>query len=163
MALYGASIAVVLPDHRRHQIETWDDADIPADFRLGVVNEDLIIPAKRQLPDVEIEMVPSIRSFFTDDDSNFDGLIMAAEEGAAWNVLYPEHTVVVPQPIVQRPVGMAVRSGDLEWIRFLDGWLEFERLDGSLERLRKFWIEGGGTQKVNRRWSVIRDVLHWLP
>ena len=39
----------------------------------------------------------------------------------------------------------------------------FERLDGSLDRLREYWIEGGGTKKVEPRWSVMRNVLGWLP
>ncbi len=42
---------------------------------------------------------------------------------------------------------MAVRSSDEEWLRFLDRWLDFERLDGSLDRLRTYWIEGGGTEE----------------
>ena len=72
-------------------------------------------------------------------------------------------TVVVPKPIVQRPINMAVRSTDGDWLRFLDRWLDFERLDGSPERLRSYWVEGGGTQKRPPRWCVLRDVLHWIP
>ena len=83
--------------------------------------------------------------------------------GAVWNILYPEHTVVVPQPIVQRPVSMAVRSGDAEWLRFLDRWIDFERMDGSLDRLHSYWVEGGGTEQRQPRWCLLRDVLHWLP
>ena len=110
-----------------------------------------------------IEVIDSFRSFFTRQRSDLDGLVIAAEEGAAWNVLYPEHAVVVPKPVTQRPVGMAVRPSDADWLRFLDRWLDFERMDGSLDRLRSYWIEGGGTQKSSPRWCVMRDVLHWLP
>jgi Na+/H+-dicarboxylate symporter/ABC-type amino acid transport substrate-binding protein len=158
-----ATIAVVLPDHRRGEFDTWDDPHMPPDLRLAVVYEDLAAAARRQLPNTEIVVIDSFRSFFDRSHEDLTGLIIAAEEGAAWNVLYPEHAVVVPKPIVQRPVGMAVRSTDLEWLRFLDGWLEFERLDGSLDRLRTYWIEGGGTKKRAPRWCVMRDVLRWLP
>ncbi len=58
---------------------------------------------------------------------------------------------------------MAVRVHDADWVHFLDRWLDFERLDGSLDRLRVYWVEGGGTQKQPPRWCVLRDVLHWLP
>ena len=107
-------------------------------------------------------LVDSTRAYFLADPSDLDGLIIAAEEGAAWNVLYPEHAVVVPKPIVQRPVGMAVRSSDADWLRFLDRWLDFERLDGSLDRLRVYWVEGGGAKEKPPRWCVIRDVLGWV-
>jgi hypothetical protein len=88
---------------------------------------------------------------------------MAAEEGAAWNVLYPEYAVIVPQPVVQRPVSMAARSNDADWLRFLDRWLDFERSDGLLDRLRVYWVEGGGTHDRPPRWCILRDVLHWIP
>jgi Na+/H+-dicarboxylate symporter/ABC-type amino acid transport substrate-binding protein len=158
-----ATIAIVLPDHRRNEFDTWDDPRMAKELRLAVVHEDVAIAARRQLPDIEIVAIDSIRSFFTGQDSDLNGLLMSAEEGAAWNVLFPEHTVVVPHPVVQRPVGMAVRSSDTEWLRFLDRWLDFERMDGSLERLRVYWVEGGGTQKRAPRWCVVRDVLHWVP
>ena len=158
-----ATIAVVLPDHRRGEFDTWDDPQMPPDLRLAVVYEDFAVAARRQFPNAEIVVINSYSSFFNRSNDDRTGLIIAAEEGAAWNVLYPEHTVVVPKPIVQRPVSMAVRSTDLEWLRFLNGWLEFEQLDGSLDRLRTYWIEGGGTKERAPRWCVMRDVLHWLP
>jgi ABC-type amino acid transport substrate-binding protein len=158
-----ATFAVVLPDHRRAEFDTWDDPQMPADMRLGVVYEDVAVAARRHLPNVQIVVIDSIASFFSENPNDLDGLIIAGEEGAAWNVLYPEHAVVVPQPIVQRPVGMAVRLTDADWLRFLDRWLDFERLDGSLGRLRAYWIEGGGTQKRLPRWCVLRDVLQRLP
>jgi ABC-type amino acid transport substrate-binding protein len=158
-----ATIAVVLPDHRRREFDTWDDPDMPSDLRLAVVYEDLAVAARHRLPNAEIVVIDSFRSFFDGSASDLDGLIIAAEEGAAWNVLYPEYAVVVPTPVIQRPVGMAVRSTDLELLGFLDRWLDFERLDGSVDGLRIHWIEGGGAQKREPRWCVMRNVLHWLP
>ncbi len=158
-----ATMAIVLPDHRRGEFETWRDSSIPNDIRLGVVSEDLAIAARREMPQVEIVVIDSIATFFEGNHQKLDGLIITAEEGATWNVLHPDHAVVTPNPIVQRPVAMAVRSDDTEWISFLNSWIDFERLDGSLDRLRRFWIEGAGAQQKPPRWCVMRDVLHWLP
>jgi hypothetical protein len=131
-------------------------------MRLAVVHEDIVAAAQRMLPQVEIVTLDSYGSFFR-GDQEVDGLLIPAEEGAAWNVLHPEFTVVVPKPETKRPVSMAVRMNDEEWLGFLDRWLDFERLDGSLQRLRVYWIEGGGTRKKQPRWCVMRNVLHWLP
>jgi ABC-type amino acid transport substrate-binding protein len=157
-----ATIAVALPDYRRSEFDSWDDPHMPAGLRLGVAQPDLAAAAQRRLPNVTIVQIDSAKDFFARLRDDLDGLLMAAEEGAAWNVLYPEHTVVVPQPIVQRPVGMATTAGDTEWIRFLDRWLEFQRLDGAIDRLRAYWVEGGGVHEDEPRWSVIRNVLHWV-
>jgi len=158
-----ATIAVLLPDHRRSEFDNWDDPNRPSDLRLGVVYEDMAMAARRQLPDVEIVVIDSFPGYFSGHYADLDGLLLPAEEGATWNVLYPEYTVVVPKPVVRRPVSFAARSADTDWIRFLDRWLDYERLDGSFERLRKYWIEGGGTRREQPRWSVLRDVLHWVP
>ena len=161
---YGtATMAVVLPDHRRSEFDTWDDPQMPANLNLAVVYTDLADAARRQLPNFNFVAIESFRAYFTEQRDDLDGLIVAAEEGAAWNVLYPEYSVVIPRPVVQRPVSMAVRLNDAAWVRFLDQWLEFERLDGSLDRLHTYWVEGGGTLERPPRWCVLRDVLHWIP
>lgn len=157
-----ATVSVVLPDYRRTEFQSWEDPDRSPGLRLGAIHEDDVATARRGLPDVEIVKIDSIRSYFEGDQQDLDGLIMAAEEGAAWNVLYPEHAVVVPRPILQRPVGMAVRSSDVDLLRLLDRWLDFERLDGSLDQLRSYWIEGGGTKELPPRWCILRDVLGWI-
>lgn len=158
-----ATAAVVLPDHRRGEFDTWDDPNMPKGLRLGAIHEDVAAAVRRELPGTEVVVLDSIRSYFEGDRRDLGGLVMPAEEGAAWNVLYPEHAVVVPQPVVQCPVSMAVRSTDQQWLRFLDRWLDFERLDGSLDRLRIYWVEGGGTKKKPPRWCVLRDVWGWVP
>ena len=158
-----ATVAVVLSDHRRGEFDTWDDPQMDTNLRLAVVYQDLVPAAKRQLPHAEIVVIESFRKFFTERDDTLDGLVMQAEEAAAWNILYPDHAVVIPKPVVQRPVGMAMRASDLEWQQFLDRWLDFERLDGSLDRLRTYWIQGGGAKSREPRWCVVRNVLHWLP
>lgn len=158
-----ATMAVVVPDHRRYEFDTWSDRDTRAGTHLGALHEDMVIAARNLLPHVEVVPVDSPRSFFTGARHDLSGLVMAAQEGAAWTVLYPEYTVVVPRPLVRKPVGMAIRTGDADWLHFLDRWLDYERLDGALDRLRIYWVEGGGTQQRPPRWSVTRDVLQWFP
>ncbi len=157
-----ATLSIVIRDHRRNDVQFWNNPQTPADLRLGAVYEDVAIDARRRLPNAEIINIDSFEDFFT-GKHNLDGMLIAAEEGAAWNVLHPEFAVVVPKPITTRPVAMLARASDTEWLRFLDGWIDFERADGTLESLGVYWIQGGGTQQRLPRWCVLRDVLHWLP
>ncbi len=159
----SATLAVVTRDHRRGEFDTWEQLRKATDLRLGAQHEDMAAAARRYLPDAQVEVVESAEPFFSGTARELDGVIMAAEIGSIWNILYPNHTVVVPRPAVRRPVSMVVRADDQDWLRLLDGWLDFERLDGSLDRLRTYWIEGGGTQNKPARWCVLRDVLHWIP
>ncbi len=158
----SATLSIVIRDHRRDEVQFWNDPHAPADLRLGSIYEDVAVDARRRLPNAEIIDVDSFEEFFA-GEHDLDGMLIAAEEGAAWNVLHPEYAVVVPEPVATRPVAMVARVSDPEWLRFLDGWVEVERVDGTLQRLRDYWIQGGGTRHRPPRWCVMRDVLHWLP
>ncbi len=46
-------------------------------------------------------------------------------------------------------------------LMFLDYWIKMEEDYGSLDRKYKYWILGENPEKKTKRWSVIRDVLHW--
>ncbi len=158
-----ATLALVVKDHRRNEVKQWTDFESLADFQLAVVSEDLAIAAKREHPSAKITVIDSVQQFFQDDSQTYDGLVIAAEAGLAWTILHPEYSTIVPTPIIRRSVGMETRSGDLAWLAFLNGWLEFERIDGPLARPRQYWLEGEGTQRREPRWCVLRDILHWLP
>ena len=159
-----ATICVVVPDHRQDEFQRHRGGGIPPSMqRFGAVQSDSAKNIRRTYPSVEVVVVDSLQSFFEGNVDDLDGLIMSAEEGAAWNVLYPDHTVVLSEPAIHRPVGLAVHRHDSDWVRFLDRWIDFERMDDTLGRLRKYWVEGGGTNDRQPRWCVIRDVLHWVP
>ena len=83
--------------------------------------------------------------------------------GAAWSLLYPSFTVAIPNPDrLNAPVALAVARGDTELRAFLDTWLLLKREDGTLDQLREHWILGRNDGRRGPRWSVIRDVLHWV-
>jgi ABC-type amino acid transport substrate-binding protein len=159
----SATMALLVRDHRRHEVSTWSDADAVSGFRLGATNADIAAAARVRLPNVEVVEIKTPQIYFEEDRVELDGLVMPAEHAAAWAILYPAYTLVIPEPSVIRPVGFAVSRDDDSWARLIDRWLEFERADGGLERLSIFWIEGGGTQVRRPRWCVLRDVLHWIP
>ena len=159
-----ATVSIVVRDHRRDEFDARALDGIPESFRkLGTDELDAARQARVRHPEVEFEVVDSIQAFFEGERQDLDGLILPAEEGAAWNVLYPEHAVVIPKPEIHRPVGLAVRRNDGEWVRLLDRFLDFEEMDGTLQQLREYWVEGGGTKDHKPRWCVLRDVLHWVP
>jgi hypothetical protein len=71
--------------------------------------------------------------------------------------------IVVPQPLtVKVPLGYPLPRGDKEWTRFVSTWVELEQKNGTVDSLFEHWIRGGGARPTEPRWSIIRDVLHWV-
>jgi ABC-type amino acid transport substrate-binding protein len=119
--------------------------------------------ARELFPDAEVVLIDSEKEFFEQEGEAIDAMIHVAEAASAWTLLYPQYSVVVPQPgIVKVPIGFALAPGDVELATFLNTWFDLNRKNGTLEALRRYWILGQEEGVREPRWSVIRNVLHWV-
>jgi hypothetical protein len=51
---------------------------------------------------------------------------------------------------------------DREMAEFISTWIELKKKDGTIDMLYKHWILGTSEASRKPRWSVIRNVLHWV-
>jgi ABC-type amino acid transport substrate-binding protein len=119
---------------------------------------------REHLPGVELRFVElgTPRGFMAGEVQGVDAFAMLAEAGAAWSILYPAFSVVVPQPSpIVLPVGVATRRGDRDLAGFIDDWLVTQRASGELAQARDYWVLGKGALPNKPRWSIRRDVLGW--
>ena len=154
--------AVVVEDYRRHKFKTWRDIDEKLIVRLGVVGENRAKDVKRILPNTDVELLETYREFFTDNPKGIDALVISAEAGSAWTIIYPSYSVVVPEPHEKAHAGLAMRLGDSDFGDFVDDWLELKKTSGRITALYDKWILGKSEEQKKPRWSIIRDVLHWV-
>ncbi len=156
--------ALVVPDHMRTEVDTMEELLETDDLRFGVVNNpDINRIVNQALPDVKIVDVPRFADFFDAETPIADVLVISAEAGSAWTLLHPEYQVVVPfRRDVRWPLGYAVAPGDPEFLRFMDLWIGLKRDAGRISQLYDHWILGRTAVPPSQRWSVIRNVLHWV-
>ena len=100
--------AVVVKDHRRNQFKSWRLIDKEPIIRLGVVGERRAENVKRYLPNTEIVLLETYSDFFTDNPKDVDALVISAEAGSAWTILYPAYSVVVPEPHLKANAAFAI-------------------------------------------------------
>ena len=89
--------------------------------------------------------------------------LVPAENGAAWTLLHPEYTVVVPQPSpvkIPSAFGLALDAGDLTGA--VNEWVVFATNEGMIQRAYDYWILGQGAEDKQPRWSILRNVLGLL-
>ena len=55
---------------------------------------------------------------------------------------------------------MPPRSGEMT--DFVNYWLELRKADGFQARELDYWILGQPRALSTPRWSILRDVLHWV-
>ena len=123
----------------------------------------IICLLKRVFRDVEVVLLSSFRDFFEGKFPHVDAVLSGAEVGSAWTLLYPDYSVAIPLPVlIKYPVAYAVKKGNRQLAESLSHWLHLRKSDKTIERAYKHWIFGQGARKKRPRWSVIRDVLHWV-
>ncbi len=162
------TLAFVVPNHRRADFSSagWIRRtrglkvavpDLP--YLLGLVH--------REFPGLTTVPIPfkqeSITDFFEGRGPSVDALAFTAERGSFRTLLYPAFAVAVPHPVVLKlPLVYAVARHDIEAARFLSNWIDLKQKDGTIQALYDHWILGRDVRPKAPRWSVLRNVLHWV-
>lgn len=156
------TLAFVVPDHARDRFASWDRVKASGHLRVGVPNVPHYVDQLRlSVPGAEIVPFADVEQMFESSHAPLDALLLTAERGSAWTLLHPEFTIVVPTPgRVQVPLAYPV--ADLEMARFVDAWIDLLRKDGTIQEVYDYWILGRTAQQRTPRWSIIRNVLHWV-
>ena len=166
--VFNTPVGAIIRDHRRDTFRSWNDArQRGAALRVAVpVGPETISIAKSLLP--EAILVPfstggELKMILESGAQDVDAILHSSEHGAAWTLLYPEFSVVVPQPAAFLPFGYGVALGNKELLTPLNAWLGEQKAKGTVDELYRYWMLGqaSNTDKPPR-WSVIRDVLGWV-
>jgi ABC-type amino acid transport substrate-binding protein len=158
------TLAFIVRDHRREEFSSREAVQRQESLRLGVMNAPYYIrKLQKYLPQAELVLLESPRAFFRDTSGEIDALVFTAESGSAWSLVYPSYSVAVPQPDILRvPLAYPVARGDEAMVKLLSTWITLKQRDKTLDRLYEHWILGTHAAATGPRWSIIRDVLHWV-
>ncbi len=159
------TLALVVRDHDRHLYESWGEVKRRASFRIGVPNLPYYIDMVRtHLPLAEVVFLDDIMErFFNQELPDMDAVLFTAERGSVWTILHPQFSVVVPAGrTVGVPLAYPVARHDAGMAAFISTWIELKKNDGTIDELFNYWIMGRSAEAGGHRWSIIRDVLHWV-
>jgi len=159
------TVAFVVKDHLRDQFSSWENIRDLGPFPVAVPNLPYYIDhLRRRAPMLKltpVETVGQIEAILK--EQTFDAVVMPAESGSVLTLLHPKFTVVVPEPdIVKIPLAYPVARGDEHWAHFVDTWIDLERRDGTIDALYSHWVLGKQAGKRRQRWSIMRNLLHWV-
>jgi hypothetical protein len=102
------------------------------------------------------------RSFFRREVEDIDLMGVEAEAGAAWTLIYPEFSIIVPSGIrVKGSSALALPKGQGDFSRFVDAWIDVSIKSGFIEKLERYWIHGRDDARKPPRWSIMGNVLGW--
>ena len=158
------TLAFIVKDHRRQEFSSRDAVRRLKAPRIGVPDVPYYINKVREyLPQATLVVLPSIRAFFETSGEDLDAFVFSAEAGSAWTLLYPAYSVAIPQPdVLAIPLAYPMAWGDPELVSFINTWIELKKKDKTIATLYDYWILGKNAVPKPPRWSVLRNVLHWV-
>jgi Na+/H+-dicarboxylate symporter len=74
----------------------------------------------------------------------------------------PEPINFITLFIPSNPFFAPLPRGDRELADFINMWLDLKRRDRTIQSLYDYWILGKNAVPPRPRWSVMRNVLHWV-
>ena len=158
------SAGLLIKDHRRKDFSSIESMRQLDHLRLGIEN----LPYYKgkvalRLPRAELVEVLSPRDYIENRSDELDAMVMATESASAWSLLYPRFTAVTPESLtLKAPLAFPLPRGEEALADFLRIWIDLKQSDGTIDQLYQYWILGKQDRQRQPRWSVVRDVLHWV-
>jgi Na+/H+-dicarboxylate symporter/ABC-type amino acid transport substrate-binding protein len=158
------TVAFLVRDHRRKDFRSIESIRQLKQLRVGIEHlpyyRDKVL---RRLPRAEVVEVRSPRDYLENRADELDAMFMTAESASAWSLLYPQFTAVTPESVtIKSPIALPLPRGEEALADFLKFWIDLKESDSTLDRLYRYWVLGKQDRQRQPRWSVIRDVLHWV-
>jgi ABC-type amino acid transport substrate-binding protein len=157
------TMAFMVKDHLRGNFTSWDSIRRLGRVKIAAVNVPYYLgQVLDRAPEVVFEYISGVADPVT-TRPDLDAFLIPAERGSVFTLVYPQFTVVVPEPDpVKVPLAYPLPPGDADWAALINGWLELKRRDGTIDALFRHWIMGQSAERRQRRWSIVRNVLHWV-
>ena len=162
----NGTVGLAVKDERRHEFSSVQALRESRGLRIGVPLATSQLQASIELyfgdSDAEFVEIAHWQPFFQGLHPEVDAFLMPAENASGWTLLYPNYTVVVPQPNpvhIPSTFGMARDAGEL--VEMVNEWVVFADSAGLIQAPYKYWVRGEGLVEAKPRWSIMRNVLGW--
>ncbi|MCI0382745.1 MAG: cation:dicarboxylase symporter family transporter [Chlamydiae bacterium] len=160
-----AQIVLISKDKMRKKFSSLDYVKNTKDLKIAVLQGTIFEEiAKREFPDHPLILLKNYDDF--DIEPNIaDILLWDEQEAIAWTILHPAFHVIFPSPIIGKDsLGYAVKADESRFLCYLNGWLKLKNNEGFTQHQYDLWILGKTDiiAETEPRFSIVRDVFHWV-
>jgi ABC-type amino acid transport substrate-binding protein len=165
---FTGTVGLVVRDERREEFADVEALRRARGLKVGVPLDasQLAVSLQRYFGGSRVDVVTfgSTADFFAKRPREIDAFLTPAEGAAAFTLLHPEFTVVVPQPNpVKLPYAIGLAPDAERLADAVNEWIVFAQSEGAITRAYDYWILGQGAGRAGPRWSILRNVIGWRP
>jgi ABC-type amino acid transport substrate-binding protein len=159
--------AFIVLDYRKKTFRTLKAVRKIPQLRIAVTpanSQAERLQLKKDFPNAQLVELASVKDFFAQADVA-DALLTTDKIGKAWALLDPKFGVATPHPVMFRydlAYPVAITKGDHVFLDYLNQWLRLQKTSGMAQKQYSYWVLGQTPLRKTSRWSIIRNVLHWV-
>ncbi|MBL4815354.1 MAG: cation:dicarboxylase symporter family transporter [Shewanella sp.] len=157
------NLAIATRDHMVNKFKRNEDILKMQNITIAYVEHgDIIQEAKQRYPNLKFVKISGYKNFFRQKKGEYDAVVISAQAGSAWTLFFPGYGIAIPETTSRYPVAYAVAQSNQSLLNYVNNWQKLRKIDGHQERIYNYWMLGQGATEIKPRWSIIRDVLHWV-
>jgi Na+/H+-dicarboxylate symporter/ABC-type amino acid transport substrate-binding protein len=157
------NLAIATKDYMVNRFKSTDSILALKQVTVAYVeHSDRIEEAKKRFPNLTFIKIAGYKNFFRQKKDKYDAVVISAQAGSAWTLFFPGYGIAILEHSVRYPVAYAVAQNNQSLLNYVNNWQKLRKVDGHQDKLYDYWMLGQGATQVKPRWSIIRDVLHWV-
>jgi ABC-type amino acid transport substrate-binding protein len=157
-------LILVVKEKMKKQFTNIDNTIENKKIKIAVLKGSSFEAAVKEIfPGKEVVCLDNYDQFESCDP--YVALLWEEMEATAWALCHRNFRIVFHTP----PLGFdslayPIRGDSQRFLHYLDQWLELKKSEGFTEKQYDLWIKGKTeiAAPVEPRWSIIRNVLHWV-
>lgn len=119
--------------------------------------------ARELFPHNPLVILKSYDEFLQPDIA--DALLWEEQQAIIWTICHAGYRVIFPDPVIgHESLAYAIRSNNFRFLNYLNQWMILKQTEGYTKKQTDLWVLGKTEIAVpyEPRWSIIRNVLHWV-
>jgi Na+/H+-dicarboxylate symporter/ABC-type amino acid transport substrate-binding protein len=157
-------MAFLVKDNRKDEFEEFEDVRTMQGLSIAVIKDspNFLERFKKLFPNAEIVELNNYEEYFASD--KVDALFTTTEQGSIFALIHPDYDVaqVEPADFYKVLLAYSVAKDEDSLLNLINYWIKMEEEYGGLNDKYNYWILGEGAHQKQSRWSVVKDVLHWI-
>ena len=154
----GATNSLVVPVKRLDRYRTLEDLDQIPNLTIGAQGAYKPViaahfPNKTLVPGEIDDLLKNKMDIF----------MWGELQAYIWCLTHPDFTTLTyHNKLGGKYFAYPMRKGADEFVHFLNEWLFLKQEQGFAYKQRQYWFLGKLNNPEEKRWSILRDVFHWV-
>jgi proton glutamate symport protein len=159
---YRSNLVLMVPSRKAEKFRSRTDIEAIKDLRVASLSSPEMKGVVRNLlPPAKVVSVDNYYGLPRFED--FDAALWTEAQAVALARTRRGITAVRPADFGNPFLFTYIMPGNSpEFLRYVNYWLKLEETGKFVQQMTDHWIQGQRLPNTKPRWSVIRDVLHWV-